>query len=137
MICGLRWVDCDDLRIRDDANVSHHAAVLMLADVAVIDKVANFGEGNRHEHRRHLACAVTPFHYRSITGCASAGKGHVVHHCSAIADGRAFGKHKEFGLVHVEVVRFTCRVDQFPNFGRCLIAGSEWEAHVDECRVEG
>jgi len=34
----------------NDANVRHHAAILVLADVAVIDKIACLGERNSHHN---------------------------------------------------------------------------------------
>lgn len=35
---------------RNDTNVRHHAAVLVLADVTVIDEIARLGEWNSHHN---------------------------------------------------------------------------------------
>src|SRR5579863_5397771 len=133
------WGRSNDLgrsRIGDDADVRHHAAVLMFADVAVVDVITYFGEGNGDVDRFYLAGSASPRGDGAIACAAAVGKRHLVHQDTSVAGGRAVGQNEELGLMHVEVVRFAGDVDELPDLRDGLVVGREREADVDVLGVE-
>jgi len=87
------------------ADVRHHAAVLVLADVAVINEVSHFGERNSHHDTLDRALSRAPRVHRAVARLAAIGQNHVIHQRSGIACGRILWNHVKLGLVDVKVVR--------------------------------
>src|SRR3569833_3263004 len=96
-------IDSMRLWIRDYPDVSHHSAILMLADVTVIYEVADFRERNRDEFRLYLARSIAPFEHGAIALAATAGERDIIHTSTGVADRRAFWKNKKLCLVEMEV----------------------------------
>ena len=120
-----------------DADVGHHAAVLVLADVAVVDEVSRLGEGNSDNHGGNPAASVAPLPDCSIAGGASVGDGDIIHALACVAGRGVFGQHKELGLVHMEVVRLGRDVDQLPLLGDRRVVRAERETDADDGWIEG
>src|ERR1700721_2618132 len=61
-------------RRSDDPDVGHHAAVLMFADVAVINEISHFSEGNPDRDRLDRAPPGSPGCHRAIASPAAIGE---------------------------------------------------------------
>ena len=109
------------LSVRYHPDVGHLAAVFMLQNVAVVDKIADLREGNLDPHRRHLAAALTPGGHAAVAAGAAVQQRHIVHHAACIAGGCVGGQHVEACLVNVEVVIFPSDVDQLPALSDRLV----------------
>jgi hypothetical protein len=91
--------------------VFHHAAVLMLADVAVIDEVAWLGEGNSHHDGCNPAASGAPRCHRTVAGGSSVGERDAIHETAGVALRRILRVDEKPGLVHVEVMGLGGYVD--------------------------
>jgi hypothetical protein len=60
----------------NDADVGHHAAVLVLANVAVVDEVADFSKRNAHRHRCDGAGSGAPGGDAAIAVVSTRGQSH-------------------------------------------------------------
>jgi len=117
--------------------MSHHAAIFMFQNVAVVHEIANLRKRNAYLHWRDLAFSAPPGRYGSVAFAGSMRDGHVVNQRSGLAVARRRGQHSKLGLMHMEVVILGSDVDQFPWLLDGMIARAEWETHIDIRVIEG
>src|SRR6185437_5323159 len=115
----------------NDANVRHHATVLMFQDVAVIDKIANLRKRNLDLDRRHLAGSALPGRDATVAFRTAVIHRHVIHHTAAVATGRIGWQHAKAGLVNMEVVVLPGDIHKLPAFGHRPVPCCKWQAYAD------
>src|SRR5882672_6462840 len=128
---------------RHDDDPRHHAPVLVLEDVAVVDEFPELGERDVEDLRGRLAMAAAPLRdgadavlvvqdlIRDAGIRRRHAQGEVVLDHAAVA-----ARHHETRLVHVEIVVFGRQLDQLPRLSHGRLTWSEWQADDRVRRVE-
>ena len=128
----------------DDPDAGHHAAVLMLEDVAVEHEVADLVERDFHDHGVGLQAPLRKASMVPSQLSVTAARGRGTFRAVPARPGsgrqdvpaRCRPQQPEAGLVDVEVVILIRQVDQLPDLLDCLALYSQRHADRGACRVE-